>query len=428
MPSALKRKSSPGAENAEEPSKRRFAEAAPQTDDTAEPSTATAAEEAEPETTLDSPASASATDGSSKAQSDRLARFAALRARNNDSRKANHKATTIETQHLSTDPALLNSLNRKRENAEEKLLKADTEDAGEDYDRKRAWDWTIDESEKWDRKLEKRRKNRENNSFQDFTQDAQKVYDRQIREMKPNKEAYDREKVALIERAAASGGLEVVETEDGELIAVDRDGSFYSTAESTEFVQNKPSKEAIDKLVGEIRKAEEVRLKKRAARRGGEDDADVTYINDKNKQVSLDKFSAFMLYTNTLTVQPKVGEILQQVHLRDPGELRAWNCAMMTFMLAHHLHILYHYERTLKILIPAVSAKCILSSFPSCSSSVISLGQPWLVKQRIITFASRMTASLNRKCPLQTTMVIHILVDWMFVHLDQDWPFQVLLP
>jgi hypothetical protein len=77
-----------------------------------------------------------------------------------------------------------------------------------------------------------------------------------------------------------------VETEDGELIAVDKDGSFYSTKDSTDFVGNKPSKEKIDKLVGEIQKAEEVRLKKRKERSGKEEDGDVTYINDKNKQVS----------------------------------------------------------------------------------------------------------------------------------------------
>lgn len=95
----------------------------------------------------------------------------------------------------------------------------------------------------------------------------------------------------MIERAAASGGLEIVETEDGELIAVDRDGSFYSTKDTTGFVGNKPSKDAIDKLVGEIRKAEEVRLKKRKARGQAEEEGDVTYINDKNKQVSGPSFS-----------------------------------------------------------------------------------------------------------------------------------------
>ncbi|KAL1303984.1 hypothetical protein AAFC00_000429 [Neodothiora populina] len=309
MPTTLKRKSSPGPEDEAEPPKRRFAEAEPQSTETAEhiaedvqeekeEDAARKQAEAQAQTELQdaaadaeaegapSEASTPTTSTASKSdpQKDRLARFAALRARNNDSRAANQKATVTETARLTTDPSLLSSLSRKRDIAAEKLLKADTEDAGEDYERKRAWDWTIDESEKWDRKLSKKARNKANNAFQDYSGEANKVYKRQLKEMKPDRENYEKEKRNLIERATASGGLEVVETEDGELIAVDRDGTFYSTADSTDFVSQKPSKEAVDKLVGEIRKQEEVRNKNRRNRKGGEDDADVTYINDKNKQ------------------------------------------------------------------------------------------------------------------------------------------------
>jgi len=158
---------------------------------------------------------------------------------------------------------------------------------GDDWDRKRAWDWTAEESAAWDKKLAKKKAHRDNVAFQDFGQDANKIYKRQVRDMNPDVSNYEAEKMAAVERAAQSGGLEIVETEDGELIAVDKDGSFYSTKDSTDFVGNKPSKEKIDKLVGEIQKAEEVRLKKRKERSGKEEDGDVTYINDKNKQVSL---------------------------------------------------------------------------------------------------------------------------------------------
>ncbi|KAF4548309.1 Pre-mRNA-splicing factor syf2-like protein [Elsinoe fawcettii] len=226
------------------------------------------------------------------AADDRKARFAALRARNTDSRKANLAETKSEHQRLTTDTTALTSLNRKRDVAAHKLLKADTEAAGEDFERKRAWDWTIEESERWDRRMEKKAKHRGDVAFQDFRAEARKVYKRQLRDMKPDTEEYENEKAKMIERAAQGGGLEIVETADGELIAVDKDGSFYSTAESTDFVGNKPSKEAVDRLVGEIKKAEEVRMKKRRERRGGEDEGDVTYINEKNKQFN-QKLSRF---------------------------------------------------------------------------------------------------------------------------------------
>ena len=177
----------------------------------------------------------------------------------------------------------MSTLSRKHAFASHSLLKADTEAEGEDFERKRAWDWTIDESEKWDKRMEKKKRHRDNVAFQDYTQDARKVYARQMRELKPDLEAYEKEKVDAIEKAAANGELEIVETDKGEMIAVDRSGTFFSTADSVGFTENKPDRAAVDRLVGDLKKAEEVRLKKRRERRG-EEDPDVTYVNEQNKQ------------------------------------------------------------------------------------------------------------------------------------------------
>ena len=98
-------------------------------------------------------------------------------------------------------------------------------------------------------------------------------------------EGYEKEKMKAMEKAAASGGLEIVETDDGELVAVDKDGTFYSTADSTGFVEHKPPKDAVDRLVKDLQQAEDARLKKRRERMAANgDDGDITYINDKNKQ------------------------------------------------------------------------------------------------------------------------------------------------
>lgn len=109
----------------------------------------------------------------------------------------------------------MSSLSRKHAFASHNLVKADTEAAGEDFERKRAWDWTVDESEKWDKRVNKKQRHRDNVAFQDYTQDARKVYKRQMRELNPNLEAYENEKMAAIEKAAANGDLEIVETNDG---------------------------------------------------------------------------------------------------------------------------------------------------------------------------------------------------------------------
>jgi pre-mRNA-splicing factor SYF2 len=199
------------------------------------------------------------------------------------SAESNLKEAAAESQRLSTDQGQLAALARKHAVASHKLLKADTAAEGEDFERKRAWDWTIEESEKWDRRMAKKQRNRDNVYFQDHHQEANKVYKRQVREMQADVEAYQKAKEEAMQRAVQTGNLEIVETEDGELVAVDKDGNSYSTADNVDFVE-KPDRAAVDRLVNDLKKAEEVRMKKRRDRGKGPEDADVTYINDKNKQ------------------------------------------------------------------------------------------------------------------------------------------------
>jgi pre-mRNA-splicing factor SYF2 len=66
-------------------------------------------------------------------------------------------------------------------------------------------------------------------------------------------------------------------------------------------VDNKPDKAAVDRLVADIKKAEEVRLKKRRERglkEPGEED--VTYINEKNKQFNLKLARFYDKYTSEI--------------------------------------------------------------------------------------------------------------------------------
>jgi pre-mRNA-splicing factor SYF2 len=222
-------------------------------------------------------------DSAATKAAERQARFKALQARQNAGRKQNLKESQLESHRLSTDPNLLNSLNRKRDVASHKLLKADTEAEGGDFERKRAWDWTVDESEKWDKRMNKKDKHRDDVAFKDYTQEARKVYKRQMRDFKPDVAAYKKSKWEAMERAAGKGQLELQETETGDLIAFDTDGNIWSMAEEDTPRDNKPDKEAVDRLVADLKKAEENRMKKRRERlKANEDDGgDVTYINVK---------------------------------------------------------------------------------------------------------------------------------------------------
>ena len=247
-----------------------------------------------PAPAADEPTAEASTSAADNKAQDRLARFRALQARAKTSSDQNLQEATKESQRLATDPTALTALHRRRDIAAHKLLRAETEEAGEDFERKRAWDWTAEESERWDRRLKKKAAHRDNNSFQDYRAESNKIYKRQLRDLPaPDLERYGRDKMAAVERAAAAGGLDIVETDDGELLAIDRDGSFYSTADSTTFAENKPDKAAVDRLVNDLKKAEEVRLRKRRERMAQNgDDGDVTYINEKNKQFN-QKLSRF---------------------------------------------------------------------------------------------------------------------------------------
>lgn len=139
--------------------------------------------------------------------------------------------------------------------------------------------------------------------------------------------AYNKEKAKLIRDGQV---YEVeVEGENGEietqLVAVDRDGEFFADRDSLGFVDNKPRKEKVDKLVGDLKREEEKRSRRG---RGKDGEEDVTYINDKNKQFNMklaryyNKVQShlptpFSRYRGFLT------DLFQLVHWRDSGFFRA---------------------------------------------------------------------------------------------------------
>jgi pre-mRNA-splicing factor SYF2 len=108
-------------------------------------------------------------------------------------------------------------------------------------------------------------------------------------------ESYASQKAEKLQRQVHSGLLKLVESPDGDLYTVNPLNNQINTpAEESYSHDHKPTKEAIDKLVGDLDKGEKARLKARAARgiRDENDAGDVTYINQKNKQFN-DKLTRF---------------------------------------------------------------------------------------------------------------------------------------
>lgn len=260
-----------------------------------------------PEGTTETTTGTSSNNAPSTTAADRLARFAALKSRASASAKSNLLEAKAEANRSAIDPSVLASLSRKSAIASHNLLKADTEeDEGKGaFERKRAWDYTIEESERWDERMDRKKSARENNAFSDYSAEAAKMYDRQIRELEKsalkdggkNREEYERQKAEILEKAARTGGLEIVEMENGELVAIDKDGRFYADHDSTGFIEQKPKRENVDRLVSDLKKAEEARFKARRARGREEEGGDVTYINEKNKQFNMKLARFYDRYT-----------------------------------------------------------------------------------------------------------------------------------
>lgn len=212
----------------------------------------------------------------------RMARFKSLQAQKESGAKATAKAVTEERKRELTDYDRLKKLQHASDTASFKLLKSEDPD----FERKRNWDYTVEESERWDKRVNKKARNKDNNAFADYRGEANKVYKRQVKQMgSVDLEEYARTKADKLQRQVLAGTLELVETEDGDTFTIDKMGRINTPVEDSYDHDHKPSKEAVDRLVQDLDKGERARLKARAARGLNDDDkGDVTYINQKNKQ------------------------------------------------------------------------------------------------------------------------------------------------
>ncbi|KAF2469909.1 SYF2-domain-containing protein, partial [Lindgomyces ingoldianus] len=216
----------------------------------------------------------------------RIARFAALKTLAADARKANVTAVRDEERSKKVSPEELKKLHQRLDATEIKLLK----DSDPDFERKRAWDYTADEDALWEKRQNKKARNKDNTSFTDFRAEANKTYKRQVKNLvKVDRDEYIRNKAQKLEKQVRMGLLELVETEEGDVFTVRADGRIDEPVEETYDFEHRPSKEAVDRLVRDLDRAEESRKKKRVEK---EETGDVTYINAKNRQFN-EKLSRF---------------------------------------------------------------------------------------------------------------------------------------
>ncbi|TFK89539.1 SYF2-domain-containing protein [Polyporus arcularius HHB13444] len=238
------------------------------------------------------------TEGGGNTLEERKKKLEQLRQRMRSSAQANRASVIEETTKAKVTAREAARLERQRKLAETLRQKADAEDRGEDIERAKNWEYTIEENDEWEKKLA-RKARRADFSFNDDADAARRKYKKDLDHIKPDLESYNRQKEialglpagTLSKPGAASsssvitnfdpsgGALQVAPTSLQQQLAAE---SLYRDANSLLYADNKPSEEAIDRVIGKINKDVD-KKSKFSRKRHNEDEGDVTYINERNR-------------------------------------------------------------------------------------------------------------------------------------------------
>ncbi|VDB83145.1 unnamed protein product [Peniophora sp. CBMAI 1063] len=245
---------------------------------------------------------ASSGEGKKLSMEERQKKLEQLRAKMRSSARDNRASVVEESTKLKTSVRDAAKLERQRKLAETLRSQADAEARGEDAERAKNWEWTVEENDEWEKKLA-RKARRADFEFHDDAHAARRKYKKDIDRLKPDLEAYNRQKeiaLGLAPGTLAKGGQgsssgassSALSTFDpsggaGQLVPSDTarqlaSESLYRDANSLLYADNKPSEDAIDRVVSKLN-LDADKKRKFSRKRANEDEGDITYINERNR-------------------------------------------------------------------------------------------------------------------------------------------------
>jgi len=224
---------------------------------------------------------------------ERQAKLEALRSKMRSTAQANRNDLIEEHNKQKISVREQARLERQRKLAEILREKADAEETGADLERKRNWEYSIEENDEWEKRL-KRKVGRADFQFHDANDAARRKYKKDLDLLKPDLAAYNRQKEAAL--GLLPGTLSKLSKEEQTKALVQATSSASSTsvsaalaaedlyrdANTLQYGDNKPSEEAIDRVVAKLN----IDIDKRgkfSRKRLNEDEGDITYINEHNK-------------------------------------------------------------------------------------------------------------------------------------------------
>lgn len=204
---------------------------------------------------------------------ERLKKLQELHLRRNEARKLNHQEV-VEEDRRQKLPANFDAKQRRLEwELSEAKARKEAEDNGEDYDRLKLLEASAEDLEKFERK--RSRKQNPDTGFADFQQAQYRQYQRLTRQLKPSMEEYEKQKSDLGESVYATANTLLPED------------------------SSKPSEAAIDRMVDDLEKQAAKRAKY-SRRREFRQDADVDYINERNRRFNVKAGRFYDKYTSEI--------------------------------------------------------------------------------------------------------------------------------
>ncbi|KAL7340250.1 SYF2 splicing factor-domain-containing protein [Rhodotorula toruloides] len=207
---------------------------------------------------------------------ERMAKMKELRKRMNDSARANRQDVVAEMNAQRASARTLARLERKRQQAEAMGEKQRAVETGEDLERKKNWEYSIEDNEKWDKKQAKKAR-RADFSFTDYDDIARRKYKKDLDDFKPDLAAYNKQREAVTQTDAL-----VASASGGEVGPVLDNTGLYRDANSFVYADHKPTDEQIDRVIGKLNSDIDKR-QKRSRKRENEEQGDITWINEKNR-------------------------------------------------------------------------------------------------------------------------------------------------
>ncbi|CAE6423907.1 unnamed protein product [Rhizoctonia solani] len=215
--------------------------------------------------------------GGKTTMEERAARMEALRAKMRESTAANRKDLIAEHNKAKFSAKEAARLEKQRRLAETLRESMDAEERGEDIERRKNWEYSIEENDEWE-KRKARKERRADFQFHDDAHAARRKYKKDLDIIKPDLAAYQAQKEAAMGQGSALQNFSSGSSSN----AVTASEQLYRDANTLLYGDNKPTEDAIDRVVGKLNQDLDKRSKF-SRKRNNEEEGDITYINERNR-------------------------------------------------------------------------------------------------------------------------------------------------